>query len=80
MALIEEFVTRDGALHGHVDTPVDAMVASVLGQLEAGNAVVVFDADDETASIVIKDSLRARPPDMTDMTDMPEGQPDGESD
>jgi hypothetical protein len=56
-ALIEEFVTRDGALHGHVDTPVDTMVASVRRQLERGLAVIVFDEASETASIVTRDSL-----------------------
>jgi hypothetical protein len=64
-ALIEEFVTRDGALHGHVDTPVEAMVTSVLRQLERGSAVIVFDEEDETASIITKEDLagrQARPP------------------
>jgi len=59
-ALIEEFVTRDGALHGHADTPVDAMVASVRLQLKRGNAVIVFDEATETASIVTRESLRGR--------------------
>jgi hypothetical protein len=60
-ALIEEFVTRDGALHGHVDTPVEAMVASVLRQLERGSVVIVFDEENETASIVTKEDLAGRP-------------------
>ena len=57
-ALLEEFVTRDGALHGHADTPVEAMVASVRRQLEGGSAVIVFDEETETASIVTRESLR----------------------
>jgi hypothetical protein len=60
-ALIEEFVTRDGALHGHVDTPVEAMVASVLRQLERCSVVIVFDEENETASIVTKEDLAGRP-------------------
>jgi uncharacterized protein len=59
-ALIEEFVTRDGALHGHADTPVEAMVASVRRQLDRGIAVIVFDEATETASIVMRESLRGR--------------------
>ena len=61
-ALIEEFVTRDGALHGHADTPVDAMIASVRRQLERGRAVIVFDEASETASIVTRESLSGRQP------------------
>ena len=59
-ALIEEFVTRDGALHGHADTPVETMVASVRRQLARGSAVIVYDEATETASIVTRDSLRGR--------------------
>jgi uncharacterized protein YheU (UPF0270 family) len=57
VALIEEFVTRDGALHGHVEAAMEQRVAAVMRQLRAGKAVVVFDEEDETASIVVKDSL-----------------------
>ena len=58
VALIEEFVTRDGALHGHHDVSVQEMSASVLAQLRAGRAVIVFDEESESASIVMKDSLK----------------------
>ena len=58
MALIEEFVTRDGALHGHHDVSVQERSASVLAQLRAGRAVIVFDEESESASIVMKDSLK----------------------
>ena len=57
-ALIEEFVTRDGAVHGQTETSVEARVAAVLRQLESGRAIVVFDEEDESASIVMRDSLR----------------------
>jgi uncharacterized protein YheU (UPF0270 family) len=58
MALIEEFVTRDGALHGHRDVSAAEMSASVLAQLRAGRVVIVFDEETESASIVMKESLR----------------------
>ena len=60
-ALIEEFVTRDGALHGHTDTPMDQMVASVLARLRGGRAVIVYDEETETTSIVAKDEVRGEP-------------------
>ncbi len=56
-ALIEEFVTRDGSVQGHSDTPLAARMLAVLAQLEAGTAVIVFDAEDATCSIVLKETL-----------------------
>lgn len=55
--LIEEFVTRDGSVHGHTDVPVDEMRRSVQRQLIAGKIVVVFDEDNQTCSIVACESL-----------------------
>lgn len=52
-ALIEEFVTRDGAIHGHTDTPLQQMVQSVHRQLIAGTIVIVFDEDSETCTMVL---------------------------
>ena len=68
-ALIEEFVTRDGALHGHRDTSMEAMVTSVMTQLEKGRAVVVFDETSESASITVRDGLREHEPDAPAPTD-----------
>ena len=53
--LIEEFVTRDGAIHGHEEASLAERVAAVLEQLRAGTAVIVFDEEDESVSIVVKD-------------------------
>ena len=61
-ALIEEFVTRDGALHGHADTPMQERVEAVLAQLRSGRVVVVFDEATESASIVVKDNLKGESP------------------
>jgi len=44
-ALIEEFVTRQGAVHGHSETPVDRMVAEVSEQIRSGRAVILYDED-----------------------------------
>ncbi|HEY8746951.1 MAG TPA: YheU family protein [Tepidisphaeraceae bacterium] len=57
-AVIEEFVTRHGAVHGHAETSLDQMVRTVLQQLQSGNAVVVFDEEEETCSIMSKQEAR----------------------
>jgi uncharacterized protein len=54
-ALIEEFVTREGAVHGHTETPVPVQIESVKRQLKSGKAVIVFDEESETCTIVPKD-------------------------
>ena len=55
--LIEEFVTREGAVHGHTDTPFDVMVTAIQRQLKLGEAVVVYDEETETCTIVPKEQL-----------------------
>jgi uncharacterized protein YheU (UPF0270 family) len=62
--LIEEFVTRDGALHGHEDVPFQQCVDDVWEQLKAGTAVIVYNEKDESASIVMRDELSARSPEQ----------------
>jgi uncharacterized protein YheU (UPF0270 family) len=57
-ALIEEFVTRDGALHGHQDVSIDQKIAEVTALLKSGAAVVVFDEESESASIALAESHR----------------------
>lgn len=51
-ALIEEFVTRDGAVHGHADVSLERQVEAVRRQLTSGRAVIVFDEEDETCTIM----------------------------
>jgi uncharacterized protein YheU (UPF0270 family) len=58
-ALIEEFVTRDGAVHGHADRSAGDRVDSVLRQLRAGMVAIVFDETEETCTIVRKENLPA---------------------
>ena len=56
-ALIEEFVTRDGAVQGHRDTPIAQQIAAVRRQLAEGKAVIVFDEAAESCSIVPADAI-----------------------
>jgi len=52
--LIEEFVTRDGTDYGAVERTLGEKVAAVLQQLEAGEVVIVVDAERETIDIVAR--------------------------
>lgn len=49
--VIEDFVSREGTDYGHSDWSLDEKVSSVLQQLHAGFAVVVFDSELESCSI-----------------------------
>ena len=50
--LVEEYVTREGTDYGHGDWSLEEKVAQVFGQLERGEAQIVFDVTSESASIV----------------------------
>lgn len=50
--LVEEFVTREGTNYGDRDFSLDTLVSQVLRQLQRGEAVVVFDPETESTSIV----------------------------
>ena len=50
--LIEEFVLREGTEYGAVDIGLDAKRAKVLRALQRGEAVITYDPDAETTSIV----------------------------
>lgn len=52
--LVEEFVTRDGTDYGAIERTLDQKVATVMLQLERGEAVIVFDTETETVDIVVR--------------------------
>jgi uncharacterized protein YheU (UPF0270 family) len=56
-ALIEEFVTRDGAVQGHQDRSNAQRIESVMKQLQSGKVVIVFDEADESCTIVSSEKL-----------------------
>lgn len=58
--LVEEFVSREGTDYGHADRSLESKVASVLRQLETGEARIVFDLESESASIVTTRALQER--------------------
>ena len=50
--LVEEYVTREGTDYGHAEWTLEEKVAAVYRQLECGEARIVFDVEQESASIV----------------------------
>ena len=51
-AVIEEFVTREGTEYGESDFSLAQKVDSVLQQIEAGTAKLIFDIESETCNIL----------------------------
>jgi uncharacterized protein YheU (UPF0270 family) len=58
LAIIEEFVSREGTDYGQAAFSLESKVQAVLRQLESGQARLVFDSVSESCDIVIKGSLR----------------------
>lgn len=50
--VIEEFITREGTDYGMREVALENKFSSVKRQLETGLAVIVFDPETETTSIV----------------------------
>jgi uncharacterized protein YheU (UPF0270 family) len=50
--LIEEFVTRDGTDHGDLDHSLEDRVQAVQRQLERSEALIDFDPDTETCTVL----------------------------
>jgi hypothetical protein len=59
LAMLEEFVTRDGTDYGEREANLSLRVRQVRGQLESGKAVIVFDTDEETFGIVPREALES---------------------
>ncbi len=52
LELIEEFVIRDGTDYGQVEVPLETKINQVMAQLASQKAVIVFDLETETATIL----------------------------
>lgn len=50
--LIEEFVTREGTDYGDCESTLQGKCQAVKRQLDAGEAVIVFDPASETSNIL----------------------------
>jgi hypothetical protein len=51
-AVVESYVLREGTDYGEKEFSLQDKVAHVIGQLERGDARIVFDPESETVSIV----------------------------
>ena len=58
--VIEEFVTRDGTDYGEMEVPLEAKMSQVLNQLKAGKAVIVFDQETESCTVLKSDDPLAK--------------------
>lgn len=58
--LIEEFVTRDGTDSGYTQGSLAENVAMVARQLDAGQALIVYDNRTHTCNIKLSDSVPGR--------------------
>jgi len=56
--LLSELVTRDGTDYGAVERSTESKVASALRQLQKGSAVLYWDEESESASLLTRDQLR----------------------
>ncbi len=50
--VVEEFVTRDGTDYGEIEIPLETKIARVMAQLKSGKAVIVFDPETESCTIL----------------------------
>ena len=50
--VVESFVLREGTDYGQRDYSLEEKIAAVMRQLDRGEAMIVFDPETETASIV----------------------------
>ena len=51
--VVESFVLREGTDYGAREYSLEEKIAEVMRQLDRGEAVIVFDPDTETVSIVV---------------------------
>ncbi len=56
-AVVEDFCTRDGTDYSEAEMPLEDKVALLMGQLERGEAHLVFEATSQTVGIVTARTL-----------------------
>jgi uncharacterized protein YheU (UPF0270 family) len=55
--LIEEYATREGTEYGSTEIPLSSKVKQIRKQLEAGEAIILYDPDTQTGNIVTAGSI-----------------------
>lgn len=58
IALVEEFITREGTDYGQVEVDFETKVMQIMTQLKRGEAAVVYDEKSETCNIVPRADLK----------------------
>ena len=58
--LVEEFVTRDGTDYGSHEIPTEKKVSRAMAALHAGKAIIVFDPNTGSVTIVDTDTFEKR--------------------
>ena len=59
-SVLESFVLREGTDYGEREVPLDSKVASVVRQLERGEAQIIFDPQSESIDIVVVEGRSSR--------------------
>ena len=59
-ALAQEFVTREGTDYGHADLAFETKVQQVIKQLKSGEAVLVFDLERKTHTLLGRQEFKHR--------------------
>ncbi len=57
--VVEEVITREGTDYGE-EISLEEKVLQVMAQLDAGDAVLVFDAESESCTILTEEEARLR--------------------
>jgi hypothetical protein len=56
--VIESFVLREGTDYGEKEVSLEQKVARVIGQLERGEAQIIFEPESESVDIVVVNAAR----------------------
>jgi uncharacterized protein YheU (UPF0270 family) len=54
-SVIDDYVLREGTDYGHADVPIETKRERVRAELAAGTAVITFDPETESCTIVSRD-------------------------
>lgn len=60
VALIEAYILREGTDYGDKEVELETKVRQVLEQLASGDVVVVYDAKEDSVSLVLKRDLERK--------------------
>ena len=61
-AVVESFVLREGTDYGEREFSLDEKVARVMGQLQRGEAQIMFDPDSQSVDIAVRRGRSAYTP------------------